>query len=274
MEFKLSNILDSQVSTGAETAKRRRVEADLAQTGPSRAVVQDNPGLAIVPVQLDRAIFPSLPAGFPPPPAGHEATFATWASCWRKCHGSAVLSIQLRLEIGRFVRTVANLLRPVNGKADEVPPNIAALRARLEQANNNLSTAIDLGDNSDIESKVTGFQIISQAYKSARAAHRTEYTSQLEAAAERVNQLLIREAELAAIAATTSMVGVPTHRTLLDGLPAIFVSPDAETSIHRNRISGLSDADSIYRPTFDTYYFTEKNTRLSNLFGKLIGSSF
>ncbi|KAJ1781154.1 hypothetical protein LPJ62_005939 [Coemansia sp. RSA 2167] len=270
MGFKLSNILDSQVSTGAETAKRRRVEADLAQAGPGRAVVQDNPGLAIAPVQHDRAavqhdraVSPPLPAGFPPPPAGHEATFATWASCWRECHGSAALSVQLQLEIGRFVRTVANLPRPVNGKAGEVPPNIAALRARLEQANNNLSTAINLGNISDIESKVTGFQIISQAYKSARAAqrteyeraraaHRTEYTSQLEAAAERVDQLLIREAELAAIAATTSMVGVPTHRTLLDGLPAIFVSPDAETSIHQNRISGLSDADSIYRPTFDT----------------------
>ncbi|KAJ2174612.1 hypothetical protein IW145_004806 [Coemansia sp. RSA 521] len=266
MGFKLFNILDSQVSTGAETAKRRRVEADLAQAGPSRAVVKDNSGLAIAPVQHDRAavqhnraIFPSLPAGFPPPPAGHEATFATWASCWRECHGSTVLSVQLQLEIGRFVRTVANLPRPVNGKAGEVPPNIAALRARLEQANNNLSTAIDLGDNSDIESKVTGFQIISQAYESASAAHRTEYKradtnyiSQLETAAERVDQLLIREAELAAIAATTSMVGVPTHRTLLDGLPATFVSPDAETSIHRNRISGLSDADSIYRPTFDT----------------------
>ncbi|KAJ2549351.1 hypothetical protein IWW35_003785, partial [Coemansia sp. RSA 1878] len=197
------------------------------------AVVKDNSGLAIAPVQHDRAavqhgraVSPPLPAGFPPPPAGHEATFATWASCWRKCHGSAVLSVQLRLEIGRFVRTVANLLRPVNGEADEVPPNIAALRARLEQDNNNLSTAINLGDNSDIESKVTGFQIISQAYESAHAAHRTEYEradtnhiSQLEAAAERVDQLLIREAELAA---TTDMVGAPTYRTLLEELSPIY----------------------------------------------------
>ncbi|KAJ2138939.1 hypothetical protein IW136_002978 [Coemansia sp. RSA 678] len=257
MGFKLSNILDSQVSTGAETAKRRRVETNSAQAGPShaiapaqpgRAAIRDDPGLAVTPVQHDRAVSPPLPAGFPPPPAGHEATFATWASCWRECHGSAVLSVHLRLEIGRFVQTVANLLRPVNGEADEVPPNIAALRARLEQVNNNLSTAINLGDISDIES-VTVFQIISQAYESARAAHRTEYTSQLEASAERVDQLLIREAELAA---TTNMVGVPTHRTLLDGLPAIFVSPDAETSIHRNRISGLPDADSIYSSTFET----------------------
>ncbi|KAJ2655846.1 hypothetical protein IW148_005884, partial [Coemansia sp. RSA 1199] len=230
-------VMGAKLAEYSKLSETRRVEADSAQAGPSRAAVQADPGHTIAPVQHDHAIVqpdrvvsPPLPAGFPVPPGGHEATFTTWARCWRQRHGDEELSIEVQLEIGRFARTVANLPRPVDDEANEAPPNIAALRARLDQANNNLSAAIDSGDNSDIRSKVQVFQIISEAYESARTAHRTAYTSQLEAAVERVDRLLIREAELAATVVTTTMVGAPTHRTLLKGLPPIYVGSSAELS--------------------------------------------
>ncbi|KAJ2658862.1 hypothetical protein IW148_004505 [Coemansia sp. RSA 1199] len=40
-------------------------------------------------------------------------------------------------------------------------------------------------------------------------------------------------------------IGAPTHRTLLEGLPAIYVRPDAEPSIHRGSVQGLSDAEAV-----------------------------
>ncbi|KAJ2538278.1 hypothetical protein GGF49_006013 [Coemansia sp. RSA 1853] len=167
-----------------------------------------------------------------------------WARCWRQRHGDEELGIEVQLEIGRFVRTVANLPRPVDDEANEAPPNIAALKASQDQVVNNLSAAIDSGNNSEYQEAVQVFQIISEAYERANA----DYSSQLEAAVERVDRLLIREAELAATAATTTMAGVPTYRTLLEGLPPIRVSSSAEPSIHRGSVQRLSDADAICDP--------------------------
>ncbi|KAJ2496605.1 hypothetical protein GGH96_005709 [Coemansia sp. RSA 1972] len=239
MGFKLSKELDSQVSTGAGATKRLRVEDYLAPVYPDRSAVQHD------------HTAPPLPAGFPAPPAGHEVTFATWARCWRQLHGDAEVTIEFQLEIGRFVRTIKNLPRHIDDKENAASPSIVAIRARLDQANNNLKAAIDLGDISDIQSKVTIFQIISQAYQNIRAAHCANYTSQLEAAVDRVERLLICKAEPAATAESTSMIGAPTHRMLLEQ-QLNYVGPNAGPTIRFFPEQEFSDADSIHSPVYET----------------------
>ncbi|KAJ2119304.1 hypothetical protein IW147_005988, partial [Coemansia sp. RSA 720] len=96
------------------------------------------------------------------------------------------------------------------------------------------------------ERACTAYERACTAYERANAV----YTSQLEAAVERVDRLLIREAERAATAATMSMVGAPTHRTLLEGLPPIHVGSSAELSARPCSEQDQSDADSIYSSTF------------------------
>ncbi|KAJ2496437.1 hypothetical protein GGH96_005833 [Coemansia sp. RSA 1972] len=278
MGFTFKHKLDSQVSAGAGATKRRRVDDDSALAGPSRAVapagpilavapaqpdradVLANPGLAISPVQSDRAASPPLPAGFPVPPAGLEATFATWARCWRQLHGNEALSLGVQLEIGRFVRTITNIPRPVDDEPNEVPPNIAALKVSRDQVADHLSAVTNSVDISEYQQAIERLRIISDAYESARisyesarisyesarATRRTQYSSQLEAAAEQVDWLLSGEAEPAAAAATTDMVDAPTQRTLLEGLPAIYVGSNTEPSIHPSTVRNLSVPEAVY----------------------------
>ncbi|KAJ2136225.1 hypothetical protein IW136_003982 [Coemansia sp. RSA 678] len=157
----------------------------------------------------------------------------------------------MQLEIGRFARTIENLTRPIDNAVNGVVTNLDALRISLGWARYNLENDITLANPAKLNAAERVFQIDSKAHKSAideyKSAH-AEYMSKVYAATERVEQLFIREAELAIsepMVATARTAGAPTHLTLLEGLPPICVHPDSMPDIHSGPVLGLPDADVI-----------------------------
>ncbi|KAJ2665750.1 hypothetical protein IW148_001509 [Coemansia sp. RSA 1199] len=243
MESTLSHKSDGRTITGCGPNKRRIMEVESAQAGPSHA---GSPPLLI---------WLSLP------PAGYESQFNTWARCWRQCHGYKEPSIKMQLEISRFVQTVENLSRPVDQAVNDAMTNADALRISLSRARYNLENDITSADPAKFNAAERVFRIYSEAHKSAIAEYKrtyaeyksahAEYTSQLNAATERVEQQLIREAELAIsepMVVTERTVNAPAHLTLLEGLPHIYVHPDEKPLIHSGPVRGLSDADATCDP--------------------------
>ncbi|KAJ2497004.1 hypothetical protein GGH96_005436 [Coemansia sp. RSA 1972] len=239
------------IADNGSSKRRRIVETESAQTNPSCAVS------------------PSLLVGFPLPPAGYESQFEIWARCWGQHHGNKEPSIKMQLEIGRFVQTVKNLSRPVDQAVNDAVKNIDALRISLDRARYNLENDTTLATPANFNAAERVFQIYSEAYKNAiaeysrayaeyKSAH-DAYTSRVEAAAERVERLLNCEVELETselVAATARTIGMPKRLTLLEGLPPIYVHPDAMPDIHAGPVQGLSVADAIC-DSDKTYYIQD-----------------
>ncbi|KAJ2658864.1 hypothetical protein IW148_004507 [Coemansia sp. RSA 1199] len=220
MDSTVSHNFDDRNVIDGGSKKRRVVEVESARAGPSRT------------------ISPPLPVGFPQPPAGHESTFETWARWWRQCHGSKELSVQMQLAVCRFVRTVGNIQRLGARALNEAAINTTALRTSIGRARSTLEGAIDLVDSVKFDTAERAFWIISEVYDRANAEYKRNfaeytsshdmYTSHVEAAAERVELLLICEPEQVIsepVVAEARTVGAPTRLMLLEGLPPINVDP-------------------------------------------------
>ncbi|KAJ2119303.1 hypothetical protein IW147_005987 [Coemansia sp. RSA 720] len=145
-----------------------------------------------------RTASPPLPAGFPLPPAGYESYFEIWAKFWRRCHGSDELSIEMQLEMCKFVRTVENLK-----KLGEVENNELAyvhdLHVCRGQAVSKLKAAVDPKQSTMFDAAMRQLNTISELYKRTYAEYKSAYDAhilQVEAATKRIEQLLNCEAQL------------------------------------------------------------------------------
>ncbi|KAJ2495954.1 hypothetical protein GGH96_006149 [Coemansia sp. RSA 1972] len=136
--------------------------------------------------------------------------------------------------------------------------NTVAFGSSLSRAHTNLEVAIDSGVLAKVDGAECAFRIFLKAYECAIAEHRSTYAkymidydtyiSRVEAAAERVERLFGHEAERAATVTTARTVGASTHLTLLEGLPPIYVVPNAQPLIHSDMVQEVPDADAICDP--------------------------
>ncbi|KAJ2648993.1 hypothetical protein IW137_001156 [Coemansia sp. RSA 1287] len=244
MGYIRSHTLDGRNYKGVGYKRRRIEQVEPAQAGSSCVVGQ---------VGTSRAASPPLPAIYSPPPAGFESQLETWAWCWRQSHGNKDISIDIQLEIGRFVRTVEGLPRPTDQVANEAMIITNSLGASLGRARCGMDDAMNSADRAQLETAEQVFKVISKTYKSAQADYKhayaeyrsahTEYVLQVEAAAERVERLLYDHIESAVTARRG--VNIQTSLSLLVGLPLIYVRDDAEPSIHPGTVQGFSDAHAI-----------------------------
>ncbi|KAJ2479990.1 hypothetical protein IWW56_002736 [Coemansia sp. RSA 2131] len=159
----------------------------------------------------------------------------------------------MQLEICRFVRAFENLPRVDGQTKNGELAHMHALQASRSLAVGNLKAVVDSIDEDKISTAMYVLKFLSKEYERAltmfESAHakymsaHNAYTLHVEAAADRVEQLLIREDERAATVATAKPVSALTCLTLLEGLPSIHVHPDAMPDIHAGPVRGLSDTD-------------------------------